>query len=134
MKSQTFPCSTAVDLEKPFSYAKRLLEVAKFGIVVNVSQKKLQRSTNQNRYYWGVVLKQMSDETGYTPEELHTILGIEYRKIGEIEINGKTYPQIISTTKYKTDEFEEYLEKCRMYASINMNIVILLPNETEFSY
>jgi len=61
-------------------------------------------------------------------------LGIEYRKIGEIEINGKTYPQIISTTKYKTDEFEEYLEKCRMYASINMNIVILLPNETEFSY
>lgn len=29
------------------------------------------RSLNQNAYYWAVVLKVISDHTGYDPEDLH---------------------------------------------------------------
>jgi len=53
-----------------------------------------------------------------------------FLKIKEVEIDGVIYAITKSTTKLKTDEMEEYLEKCRRYASINLHIVIPLPNET----
>ena len=134
MKQHTFPCRTVEDLIKAFGYAKRLLPVAKLGIVVNISQTKLQRSTDQNRYYWGVVVKEMADEYGCIPDEMHQILRLKFLKEKEIEFEGEKFAICKSTTKLKTDEFEEYLEKCRMFASMYLGIVILLPNESEFSY
>ena len=126
-----FKCQTVDELKRAFNYAKRQLEVAKHGILVNVSKKKFNRTTEQNRYYWGVVLKMISDESGYTPNEVHELLKGEFLKTGEIELGGIIKPTTKSTTKLKTDEFEEYLEKCRRFAAINLSLVILLPNESE---
>ena len=33
-----------------------------------------QRSVQQNRYSWGVVMKIISDDTGQNPETIHAIL------------------------------------------------------------
>lgn len=126
-----FKANALSDIEKAFNYAKRIIETAKFGITIEVSKKKTLRSINQNAYYWGIVIQQISDEWGYFPNEVHQILKIEFLKIDDVVYKGKTFPIVKSTTKLKTDEFEEYLEKCRMWASINLEICILLPNECE---
>lgn len=117
------------ELKKAFHYAKGLLEVAKFGVLITISLKKQKRSIQQNSYYRGVIVKMMADEMGHTPNEMHQILTQEFLTIAEIEENGKIYPIVKSTTELKTDEMEEYNENCRRYASKNLHIYIPLPNE-----
>ena len=52
------------------------------------------RSAEQNSYMWGVVYKLMSDETGYTPDEIHQLMGERFLSY---EKNGIKFIQ--STTK-----------------------------------
>jgi len=111
-----------------FKYAKRLLQETNKPITVIVSKRKQKRSLNQNNYYWGVVLKTIGDELGYFVEDMHktfaTMFLKQIIKIGNEEI--ETYK---STTKLTTDEFEDYLQKIRMFASSELDIIIPLPNE-----
>jgi len=130
MKPVTYRVFNIEELIKAFHYAKGLFEVAKFGILVTISLKKQKRSIEQNGYYWGIVINMIAEEMGHTPDEVHQILAKMFLKIKEVEIDGVVYAITKSTTKLKTDEMEEYLEKCRRYASINLHIVIPLPNET----
>ena len=130
MKPVTYRVFNIEELVKAFHYAKGLFEVAKFGILVTISLKKQKRSIEQNGYYWGIVINMIAEEMGHTPDEVHQILAKMFLKIKEVEIDGVVYAITKSTTKLKTDEMEEYLEKCRRYASINLHIVIPLPNET----
>ena len=67
------------------------------------------RTIPQNAYYWGVVLKTISKETGYTSEELHEFFKRIFLK-KEIVIGGKVYEISISTRKLKKDQFSEYIE------------------------
>jgi hypothetical protein len=95
-----------------------------------VGTKKLTRSQKQNRYMWGVVYKILGDELGYLPEEVHQFCGdmfLKYEKpTGEMFIK--------STTRLTKPEFEDYLEKVRRFASVELSISIPKPNETEFNY
>lgn len=85
------------------------------------------RSKNENNYYWQV-LAWLSDETGYTPNELHELFkGMFLKK--HIEIKGKEYTVIRSTSDLTTTEFEDYLSKIRQLASIEWNFYVKLPNE-----
>ena len=85
---------------------------------------KKNRSGQQNRYYWGVVCKLVSDHTGYTPEESHQIMAemfLSYEK------EGKVFTR--STTKLRTADFEIYMEQCRRWAAMELRIYLPLPNE-----
>lgn len=98
--------------------------------VLEVLKSKKKRSLNQNRYYWGVVIKVISDHTGYTSDETHQELARMFLKYDN---NGKTF--VHSTTKLNTFDFEQYLEKCRNWALNEMSLDIPLPNEiTEEMY
>jgi len=129
-----FTIKTQSDIEKPMSYAKRLLETAKFGIKISVEKKRNPRTSKENRYYWGIIVKMISDATGYFPLEVHEILKQEFLRLEDKIINGKRYIITKSTAKLNTAEAEEYYEKCRMYASINIEICIPLPNEISSSW
>lgn len=129
-----FKAQTLQDIVKAFGYAKRLLETAKFGIIINVSKKKEKRSIPQNSYMWGVVYKQISDEWGYEIDEVHEIMKQKFLKIKEIRVDGETVIITRSTTDLKTDEMESYLEAIRRWAAINLEICILLPNECPTNY
>lgn len=85
---------------------------------------KKSRSNQQNRYYWGVVCKLVSDHTGYMPEEVHQIMA---EKFLSYEKDGRVFTR--STTKLKTAEFEDYMEKCRRWAAMELQVYIPLPNE-----
>ena len=81
--------------------------------------KKKVRSLDQNAYYWGVVIELMSDETGFTTEEMHEALK---QKFLMIEKNGMKFPR--STSSLTTGEFSEYVEKCKMFAAEWLGIFI----------
>jgi hypothetical protein len=89
-------------------------------------QQKSQRSLNQNRYYFGVCLEILSQHLGYTSDEMHEICKFKFLKTMKA---GLEY--VRSTTKLNTSEMEEYLEKIRKWADIELNCFVPLPNECE---
>lgn len=92
------------------------------------------RSNQQNKYYFGVVIDILSNELGYFSDEMHQILKTKFLKINVIESDGETIIITKDTRDLNTSEFEEYLSKIRMWASMKMNIFIPDPNQTEVSY
>jgi len=96
---------------------------------VTVKRFQKNRSSNQNRYYHGVVVKMLAEHCGYTPEEMHGTLKSEFlREKGK---NGMT-TLVRSTADLSTVEFENYLEQIRQWASIEMNLFIPDPNSCEY--
>ena len=134
MKPVTYKAFDIDELKKAFHFAKNLLEksreYAKFlGVYVTITLGKSNRSIEQNSYMWAVVYAMIADEMGITADEVHQIYAVKFLKIKEIEIDGVLYAITKSTTKLKTDEMEDYLEKCRRDASVNLHLYIPLPNE-----
>ena len=83
---------------------------------------------NQNGYYWTVVVADIAAHTGMTPHEVHEELKaicnpVPSRLNPERTVGGSTQPM-------NTLEFEEYAEKCRLWAQEFLDLKIPLPNET----
>lgn len=101
---------------------------------VRIEKSFKKRTLNQNRYYFGVLVKNISDHTGYETEEIHEVLKDRFlpKKFivitnnkgekKETKING-------STTQLDTKEFEEYNEKIRRWAAQHLSIYLPEPNE-----
>ena len=117
--------------EKFKTYVKSLNKADNTERLITLTLKKTTkpRSNNQNSYYFGVVVKILADHIGYTPEEMHEALKFQMLldRTGEL-------PIVRSTTDLSTVEMEDYLRRCREFASIEFQCVIPLPNETEFDY
>lgn len=98
---------------------------------ISISGARRDRSDDQNRYYWGVVLKIISNETGSDSEDLHEFFKQEFLskrfKIGNEITNISS-----STAKLSTREFESYLESIRMFVAQRLEIQIPLPNEVNY--
>ncbi len=90
------------------------------------------RSNSQNSYYWGVVIETLSDELGYTPDEMHEIIKHRFLTQNDI-IKGKTGAVYVShsksTTSLTTKEFEDLMTRIRQWASMDLGIFIQEPNE-----
>lgn len=90
------------------------------------------RSNPQNKYYWGCVVQTLSDELGYTKDEIHEI--IKHRFLTQIDvIKGRIGVVHVShsksTTNLDTKEWEELMSQIRVWASQTLGILILEPNE-----
>ena len=90
--------------------------------------KRKERSLEQNAYYWGVIIKILSEEIGYTKDEMHEAL--RYKFLRYENVNG--LPTFLSTTQLSTVEWECYMEEVRRWASMDMGIVIPEPNQSKF--
>lgn len=91
---------------------------------ISVSTITKPRSDNQNRYYWGVVIKLLCDTTGYLDTEMHDALRMLF-----LRDMDKKIPTLRSTTSLSTKEFEDYLATIRMWAAQELNCIIPEPNE-----
>lgn len=116
------------DVQRMYDYIKRLV---KNKAKVEVVQIKQTRSTSQNRLYW-MWLNCISQETGQDPEDVHEVLKSFYLtgkfiKVGNLGQNVKP-----STTKLNTKEFTDYLDKIKLWASEEMGITLLDPNDKLF--
>jgi hypothetical protein len=109
------------------------LEGSEVEVIVGKIQKP--RTKRENRYYWGVVVKLISEEIGLSPEETHEALKLQFLKEHiDIVVKAQIEPifYIRSTASLTTVEFEEYLTNIRMWADTFLNCRIPLPNEVDF--
>ncbi len=88
-----------------------------------------ERSTNQNRYYWGQVVGLIASETGHSALEIHEILRMMFLPHDTVNLKGNEFIVPKSTTVLSTIEMEEYLARIRAWASTELGIFITLPNE-----
>ena len=85
------------------------------------------RSSQANRYYFGVVIKAFSEHTGYERDEMHELLAMKFLRIEDDPLTGA--PRRKRTPKCDTAEFHEYVERCRRFAASELGISIPDPNE-----
>lgn len=97
---------------------------------VYVLDNKPNRSLQQNRYYFGVVLRALKEHTGISVDDLHDLLKfrfnpklIQFSGIEETKIGG-------STKDLTTEAFMEYIERVRLWALEDLDgLYIPLPQE-----
>ena len=86
------------------------------------------RSTQQNRYMWGVVYQILSDEIGYTVDEVHEIMKSLFLK-KNFNFKDCVVTAHGSTAELTTTAMEEYLDKIKSWSSSQLGIYIPEPNE-----
>ena len=92
------------------------------------------RSIDFNAYYWGIVLKIISDYTGHTQEELHETFKRRYNFRHDFKYSKRTgkwklVSKVDSTTATDSQEYAEYVLRIRADAEIELHLTIPLPNE-----
>lgn len=112
--------------QKLFDHLKTLDNVYK----IEIKRDRENRSNQQNRYYWGVVISMFSEATGYTIDESHEHLKTKFLRYDKaFKTTGECHTITRHTYELDTWEFENYLEQCRIYAACELELVIPLPNE-----
>ncbi len=107
---------------------KNELETMKDGsYVITIDKQKKARSNLQNSYYWWLVLPLLSESTWYTEEEIHELMKKQFLSKRK-KVLWKFINKAKSTTELSTEEFNEYIEKIRVFAS-KFSVYIPLPNE-----
>jgi hypothetical protein len=115
--------------------AKFIADVAglKGEVRITVGKKERPRSIPQNNYYWGVVIKMIADFVGENePENIHEAMGLRFAGVpaGDGKL-GRALLVRKSTSDMNTFEFEEYMEKIRNFAAMELQLTIPLPNEVQ---
>lgn len=108
-------------------FEKHLHSLDGCDIDVTVTKHKKDRSSKQNRYYNGVVLKILGDELGNDREEMHEIVRMKFLQ----DFSGR-FPRLKSTARLSTVEMEAFLSEVRQWASRDLNIFIPLPHDVEW--
>jgi hypothetical protein len=79
---------------------------------LSVEKQTRRRSQDQNEWYWGCILKLISEHTGQDAQSLHE--AFKYKFSEKITINGLVIPQ--STRTRDTIDFSTYCESIRQWA------------------
>lgn len=112
--------------QKLFELLKSLNNVYK----VEIKRDRENRSCQQNKYYWGVVISMISEYTGFFPDETHELLKVKFLSYDKaFKSTGEAHTISRSTTDLDTWEFENYLQQCRIFAATEIELIIPLPNE-----
>lgn len=128
---------------EPELLAERIKKLNGKEVYITIVKKTKSRSSDQNRYYWGCVLKVLASEIGELEEDMDVSLRKQFLetyipqihdglKIKFLTDRSKKFPVPKSTTELSTVEFEEFLSKVRIWASSELNIYIPLPNEYDY--
>lgn len=96
-------------------------------MTVAVARETRDRSSPQNKYYWGVVIKMLSDWAGYEPEEMHEALKDRFLAMPDARTGLRVSH---STAKMTTEKFSEYIEAVKRFAAEN-GVNIPEPGQTE---
>lgn len=98
-------------------------------VEVEVTIRRATRSLAQNAYWWGVVVEMISEQTGYTPDEVHEFLKAKFipKKLAFCDGNGEVVDEYVlggSTRKMNTLQFGEYMETVRRWAAETLGLNI----------
>lgn len=114
-------------LDDQEAFNQWLVSLGECEVQLSIGKRKKIRSHNENRYYWGVVIRILSAELGYSDDEMHEALKWKFLRIKENSI-----PTVKSTANLSTTEFEDYAAQIRRWAAQELNIQVPEPNEVEY--
>jgi len=77
------------------------------------------RTNKQNAYYWSVVIRTISQETGSDPDTVHA----ELKKMFLLIKDG-VLPIVGSTKKLSTKDFGVYLDKVILWAAEFLQVIV----------
>jgi hypothetical protein len=103
------------------------LDEKRIELIVQKEQK--ERTNQQSKYLFGVVYQLISEETGYSKEEVHEMMKSIYLKDNKV-VNNKRYTVIRSTSSLTTVEMVEYIENIKRWSSSELGLNI--PDSNEF--
>jgi hypothetical protein len=98
--------------------------------LIKIEKYSKKRSSPQNRYYHAVVLKYLSETTGFSLSEMHEVLKakfLPYERANRVTSEVVQFGR--STTELNTLQYEEFLEQVRVWALNELDCLIPLPNE-----
>lgn len=128
-RSRVWPIIYDSDLVKFHKHFESFKEGDHVFVTIEKITREKQRSLDQNAYYWGVVVKILAGETGYTKDEMHEALKVKFLTYE----NVKGIPTVLSTADLNTKQFEVYLEMVRRWAAMDLGVVIPEPNQVDFT-
>lgn len=118
---------------------QRLLEWARRypgkNVVIKFERKGSKRSSPQNRYYWGIVIKEITlrlRELGHqwlTDEDVHDMMKLKFNYEQIVSDQGEVLELPKSTTTLTKTQFAEYVDNIRMWAAGFLSINIPDPNQ-----
>ena len=101
------------------------LTSGKVEVILRPYSNKNQRSIDQNNRYWHMI-RQASNESGYTVNELHTIMIMEVLGMQEVtNLKGETHSVPIQTSSLTVAQFGEYMDQVE---SVLINAGIYYPS------
>lgn len=102
-------------------------------VLVTIERARATRSLEQNAWYFGVILKVLSEHTGYGVDELHEYCKQRFnpKRLALVDAHGEIVDsQAIgqSTTKLNKVTFGEYCEQIRQWAASELGCAIPDPD------
>jgi hypothetical protein len=94
------------------------------------TDKKKNRSLNQNRYYHGVIIKILCGHTGFRPYEMHEYIKRKFNPV--IVTDPETGEQMEtggSTAEMNTKQFTDFIDEIRDWSFNNLGCYIPEPGE-----
>lgn len=116
-----------LQLDEQFKFELYIGTLSSKRVEVIVKKWRKTRSNQQNKLYWGVILKTISDYTGESIDDLH-----QHFKNKFLRYTGKSgkLNSCKSTTKLSTDEFSQYIERIIEWAA-SFDLIIPLPSDID---
>lgn len=98
-------------------FKQRLLQIDGKEFALTINERKPKRSERQNAYYW-LYIGIISNETGFTPDELHTMFKGKFLTREIKEVMGQKVRITKSTTDLSKSEFAEYIMEIETFTGI----------------
>lgn len=115
-------------LDAPLAYRAHLGKLRDRRVEVVVRPFRSQRTQQQSRYYFGVVVPLIAEYCGYDKQEAHEVLAMRFLRIDDCPITGA--PRRKRTPDCDTAEFSEYVNSCIRLAAEH-GIRVPEPHEVE---
>ena len=98
-------------------------------VVITVAPRRATRSLSQNAFYWAVVVKTISDYTGYSPDETHQALKALHlpKHLAFADGNGEVVGELViggSTRTLNNVEFSDFIARVRTWAHETLDLDI----------
>jgi len=117
-----------LSLDKGQSFREYLQGLNGKRVTVTVERVTHKRTIPQNKWYWGVAVKLISEHTGYYPDEVHDAL--KHAFAPKVIIGNLV--AVKSTKHLDTVEFgDNMMERVVRWAAEELHIVIPLPEEVD---
>lgn len=115
--------------DRPKDWAKHTRSLAGCFVEGTLRKQRTKRSDKASRYYFGVVVHLIAEHCGYEKDEMHELLAMKFLRIEDDPITGQ--PRRQRTPQTSSAEFAEYVDRCKRFAAVELNVYIPDPGEAE---